>query len=336
MRHRAYRLDLSQGLSGLRRQEEVSVSPGPGQISIAIRAVSLNFRDLLIAEGRYGRDVKGDYIPLSDGAGEVVAVGEGVDRFRPGDRVTPGFSSCWAAGPPSATDLALTHGSPAVDGVLTECFVCDAAIAARIPDHLSYEEAACLPCAGVTAWNALYGPRPIKVGDTVLTLGTGGVSCFAIQFAKAAGARVISTSSSAAKLQAARRLGAWDVINYREEPDWEKAVLELTGGRGVDHVVEVGGGGTLEKSIAATAISGQVHMIGVLTDGAINPRSLIGWRALRGVTVGSRSDLDAMNRMIALHTLRPQIDRVFDFNEAPAAFHHLKAAGHVGKIVIKV
>lgn len=336
MNTRAYRLDLARGLAGLRQTEEPEPEAGPGQIVVAMRAASLNYRDLMIAEGRPASGRDGDPVPLSDGAGDVIAVGEGVTRFKLGDRVCPGFSARWVAGAPSPEDLAVAHGSLSADGVLRERFVCDARIAAAIPDHLSYEEAACLPCAGVTAWNALFGPRPVGPGDTVLTLGLGGVSCFAIQFANAAGARVLSTSSSDAKLAVARALGAHETINYRATPDWDREVLALTNGRGVDHVVEVGGGQTLPQSIRSAALSGQVHMIGVLTDGQINPRGLISWRTLRGVTVGSRADLEAMNRMIALHALKPKIDRVFDFDEAPAAYAHLKGATHVGKIVIQL
>lgn len=336
MKAGAYRIDLARGMAGLRRVEEPASDPGPGQIVVEIRAASLNYRDLLIAEGLYASGRDGDPVPLSDGAGEVVAVGEGVTRFMPGDRVSPGFSARWTSGAPSSDDLAFAHGSPAADGLLRHHFVCDESIAAAIPDYLSYEEAACVPCAGVTAWNALFGPRPVRPGDTVLTLGLGGVSCFAIQLAKAAGARVLSTSSSDAKLALARGLGAHETINYCQKPDWDREVLALTDGRGVDHVVEVGGGRTLPKSIQSTALSGQIHMIGVLTDGQINPRSLIGWRTLRGVTVGSRADIEALFRMMSVHALRPQIDRVFGFDNAAAAYGYLKAGRHVGKIVIRI
>lgn len=336
MPSRAWRLTPSLGLEGLRQIEDIEAAPGPGQILIAIRAVSLNYRDLLIAEGRYSGAGADDIVPASDAAGEVVAVGEGVDGFRPGDRVCPGFSSTWAAGPPRPHDLQRALGSSFADGVLRERFVCDAAVAVLVPEHLTFEEAACLPCAGVTAWNALHGPRPIRAGQTLLTLGLGGVSCFAIQFAKAAGVRVFSTSSSPARLETARRFGADAVINYRERTDWDAAVLELTQGRGVDHVVEVGGGGTLERSIASTAIDGQIHMIGVLTEGRVNPRSLIGWRTLRGVTVGSAADFRQMNRSVSHAGLRPVVDRVFDFEDAPSAYRYLRSGNHVGKVVIRV
>ncbi|WP_409019364.1 zinc-dependent alcohol dehydrogenase family protein [Brevundimonas vesicularis] len=332
----AYRIDIARGLHGLRKTSEPDPTPGPGQILIAIRAASLNYRDILVAEGRYGRMTSGDLVPLSDGSGDVVAVGEGVTRFKIGDRVMPGFSSTWVAGSPTPQDLAATLGSPLVDGVLRRLFVCNADKAVAVPASLSHEEAACLPCAGVTAWNALYGHRPVRAGDTVLTLGLGGVSCFAIQLAKAAGARVISTSSSDQKLKIAKVLGAADLINYSDRPDWDRAVLDLTHGRGVDHVIEVGGGGTLEQSIASTAVNGHIHMIGVLTDGQVNPRSLIAWRTLRGVTVGSSADLAALCRMVEANSLKPMIDKVFDFDDAPAAYQHLREAGHVGKVVVRI
>ena len=329
-------MDLTRGLQGLRCSREADPIPGPGQILIAVRAVSLNYRDLLIAEGRYAGGAVGDIIPASDAAGEVIAVGQGVTRFVPGDRVCPAFSSTWLAGAPTPADLRLTLGSPAIDGVLRDQFVCDAETAVEIPSHLGFEEAACLPCAGVTAWNALHGPRPIRAGQTVLTLGLGGVSCFAIQFARMPGARVVSTSSTDARLEVARSLGAHHGVNYANRPDWDRAVLELTDGRGVDHVVEVGGGGTLERSIACTAIDGQIHMIGVLTDGAVNPRVLIGWRTLRGVTVGSAADFRDMARAVASHALRPTIDHTFCFDQAPEAYRQLKSGRQIGKIVIKL
>ncbi len=331
---RVWRLDLTRGLEGLRQSREADPAPGAGQILIAVRAVSLNYRDLLIAEGRYAGGAVGNIVPASDAAGEVIAVGAGVTRFAPGDRVCPNFSSTWIAGAPMASDLKLTLGSPAVDGVLRDRFVCDAAAAVAIPSHLNFEEAACLPCAGVTAWNALHGPRPVRAGETVLTLGLGGVSCFAIQFARMAGARVLSTSSTDARLEIARSLGTHEGINYVDRPDWDRAVMEFTNGQGVDHVIEVGGGGTLERSVASTAINGQIHMIGVLTDGAVNPRPLIGWLTLRGVTVGSAADFRDMAKAVAIHGLRPRIDRTFNFNEVPDAYRHLGSGRHSGKVVI--
>jgi NADPH:quinone reductase-like Zn-dependent oxidoreductase len=316
----------------------VSQRPDPelrdSQILIRMHAWSLNFRDLLIVNGEYGGKMPDGTIPLSDGAGEVVAVGSHVTRFKIGDRVCPAFSSTWYAGEMTNADLPTSLGG-SIDGVLCELFACDERAAVKIPDHLSYQEAACLPCAGVTAWNALFGPRPVVAGQTVLTLGTGGVSTFAIQFAAAVGARVISTSSNEKKLDIVRRLGASETINYRTHPNWDEEVLRLTQGKGVDHIVEVGGGGTLERSMACLAMSGQIHMIGVLTQGQINPLPLIPWKTLRGILVGSTADFEAMNRMIGHLKLRPLIDRAFAFEEVGNAYRYLASATHIGKVIIQ-
>ena len=221
-----------------------------------------------------------------------------------------------------------------MDGGPAELIVCSERLAVHIPRHLSYERAACLPCAGVTAWNALFGPRPLTTGQTVLTLGTGGVSTFAIQFAAAAGARVISTSSSDEKLVAARNLGATDTVNYRAVPEWQQEVLRLTGGYGVDHVVEVGGGGTIDRSVASAAISGQVHMIGALSTGTLAPRALVPWKTRRGIMVGSAADHTSMNQMIQHHTIHPVIGKAFSFKDAIEAYRYLESASHFGKVVI--
>ena len=225
----------------------------------------------------------------------------------------------------------------AIDGVLAEYVVFEQDGVVPIPSHLSFEEAATLPCAGVTAWNALYAGRPLRTGETVLVLGTGGVSIFALQFARAAGARVIATSSSDEKLEKAKALGASDTVNYQRHPEWHEQVLALTGGRGVDHVVEVGGAGTLGRSVEAARIGGQVHLIGVLTGGEINPTPILRRNTLlRGIYVGSRQMFAAMNSAIALHELRPVIDRVFPFDAARDAYHYMKTQRHVGKIVIRI
>ncbi|WP_439815205.1 zinc-dependent alcohol dehydrogenase family protein [Zavarzinia sp. CC-PAN008] len=332
---RVYQLNGSRGADGLSLVERPDPVAGRGQILVRMRAGSLNYRDLLVAHGRYVGAAPPNLVPLSDGAGEVVAVGPDVRRFKVGDRVCPTFFQTWISGEMTPADGATALGG-AVDGVLAELVVCDETAAVAVPDHLSFEEAACLPCAGVTVWAALYGPKPLVAGQTVLTLGTGGVSSLAIQFAHAAGARVISTSSSDAKLEAARALGAAETINYRTHPEWQDEVLRLTDRRGVDHVVEIGGAGTATRSIAATAMGGQVHMIGVLTMGEVNPLALIQWKTLRGIYVGSRSHFEAMNRMIAVHGIRPSIDRTFPFADAPAAYRHLESAAHVGKVVIRI
>ena len=311
--------------------------PGPGQVLVKMRAASLNYRDLFILQGLYpGVDSK-DLVPLSDGAGEVVETGAGVDRFAAGDHVIGTFFETWIAGrlQPQYFGKALGGTAP---GVLTEyrLFPQDSLVAK--PAHLSFEEAATLPCAALTAWNALFeGPAPLRAGDRVLVLGTGGVSMFALQFAKAAGAEVIATSSSDAKLEKAKALGATTLINYRSHPDWDQEVRTATGGVGVDHVVEVGGPGTLQRSIASLGQNGQAHLIGVLTGGEINPLPLLFTTStVRGVFVGSREMFESMNRVISLHKIRPVIDRVFGFEEARAALAHQQSQAHVGKVVVSI
>ncbi|MDR6287583.1 NADPH:quinone reductase-like Zn-dependent oxidoreductase [Inquilinus ginsengisoli] len=336
---RLYRFPRIGSIDNLTLAEAETPVPGRGQALVRLRAASLNYRDLMVATGRYGRgDALPDLVPLSDGAGEVVAVGPEVTRVKVGDRVAGIFMQSWIGGGIDPADPASALGG-AAHGVLAEYRVFDQDGLVHLPEGLSFEEGAALPCAGVTAWNALYhGAQPLQPGETVLVLGTGGVSILALQFARAAGARVIATSSSDAKLEQAKALGAAELINYRSHPDWEREVLRLTGGRGVDHVVEVGGAGTVPRSIAATRIGGSVSLIGVLTAGTpFEPTPLIGRSVtLRGLYVGSRQMFEAMNRHIALAGIRPVIDRVFPFEQAKDAYRHLEAAGHVGKIVIAI
>jgi NADPH:quinone reductase-like Zn-dependent oxidoreductase len=278
-----------------------------------------------------------DTIPLSDGAGEVAAVGAGVSAFKPGDRVMGLFTQAPAAGAPFAERRTL--GGP-LDGMLAEQIVLyeDGVIA--IPGGLSYEQAACLPCAGVTAWHALmHAGRPVRAGDTVLVLGTGGVSMFALQFAVAAGARVVATSSSDAKLARAMALGASHGINYRTTPEWDRDVIDLTGGRGADCVVEVGGVGTLNRSFRALAVGGKVVLIGVLTgrEGDVNPYILMPkWGNLHGVFVGNRETFESMNRGIDAAGIVPAVDKIFPFDDAPAAYRYHASGEFVGKVVIRV
>jgi NADPH:quinone reductase-like Zn-dependent oxidoreductase len=323
-------------LDELRQVERSDLHPRSGQVLIRIRARSLNRRDHAIVTGTYfGKPVPRDLVPLSDGAGEVAAVGEGVRRFTAGDNVVAAFLQTPADGPPFDTRLSL--GSP-LDGTLTDQMIAYEDGLVAMPPHLSFEAAACLPCAGVTAWNALMvAGRPVSAGDTVLVLGTGGVSAFALQFAKAAGARVIATSSSDAKLDRFKAHGADDVVNYERTPAWAKEVLRLTAGRGADCVVEVGGVGTLERSIEALAEGGKIALVGVLTgrSAELNPYGLM-WKTgtLHGIRVGSQATFEQMNRAIEANRITPLIDRVFSFADAPAAFHH-QASGHfAGKIVI--
>lgn len=334
---RVYRFPTTGGIDDLTLAEAERPKPERGQVLVRMRAASLNYRDLSVAKGNYRlSSIPPDLIPLSDGAGEVVEAGPEVTRLKPGDRVAGIFMQGWIGGEITVEDRATALGG-AIDGVLAEYRLFDQQGLVPLPDHLSFEEGASLPCAAVTAWNALYGAKPLQAGETVLVLGTGGVSIFALQFAHAAGARVIATSSSDEKLQRARDLGAAEGINYRRHPDWEAEVRRLTGGRGVDHVVEVGGAGTLPRSIASCRLGGWVHLIGVLSGGQMDPTMIMGAGVtVRGIYVGSRQMFEAMNRAIELHRLRPVIDTVFPFDRAHDAYRHLESAAHVGKVVIRI
>ena len=310
-------------------------APGRRQVLVRMRAMSLNFRDLLIANGAYPGGQPQPVVPLSDGAGEVIAVGPDVTRWKVGDRVIGIFMQSWIGGEMVQADMNSALGG-AIDGVLVRERLFDEEGLVGIPAHLSYEEAATLPCAAVTAWNALYGLQSLKPGQTVLILGTGGVSIFALQFAHAAGARTIITSSSDDKLQRARALGASDLINYRTTPDWAAEARRLTDGVGVDVAIECGGPGTLQASIAATRRCGTVQLIGVLAMGQIDPLTILtGGLMVRGIMVGSREMFEGMNRAIEVAAIRPVIDRVFDFGDAKAAYAYLQSAAHVGKVVIR-
>jgi NADPH:quinone reductase-like Zn-dependent oxidoreductase len=302
-----------------------------------MKAASLNYRDLLMVTGNYTRNLNLPLVPLSDGAGEVAAVGPGVHHWKEGDRVAGCFFQGWPAGR-ITPDVPKTALGGAVNGVLAEYVLFREGGLVRLPEHLSFQEGATLPCAGVTAWNCLY-KGGLSCGDTVLTMGTGGVSLFALQFSKVAGARVIATTGSADKEARLRELGASDVINYRSEPEWEKRVLKLTGGNGADIVVEVGGAGTLLQSIKATRMGGNVSLIGVLAGqrGEMNPLpAVMKGVSIHGIYVGSREMFEDMNRTITLHRIRPVIDRVFPFAEAREALRHLQGATHVGKVVIAI
>ena len=333
---KAMRIHRTGDLDGLQREELPEPRPGPGQVRVRIRAASLNFRDLLIVKGSYSRNLPLPLVPLSDGAGEVVEVGPGVTRFAVGARVAGIFMQTWIDGALTDAKGKSALGG-AIDGVLAEQVVLHEDGLVAVPEHLSFEEAATLPCAGVTAWNGLI-EAGLKAGDTVLTLGTGGVSLFALQFARLAGARVIATSSSDDKLARAKQLGAVEGINYKTTPEWDKTVREMTGGVGVDHVVEVGGAGTLPRSLKAVRAGGHVALIGVLSGGGeVNPTPvLIKAVRLQGVYVGSRAMFEAMNRAVSEHRLRPVIDKVFPFEEAVAAYRHLESGAHFGKVVIRV
>jgi NADPH:quinone reductase-like Zn-dependent oxidoreductase len=328
----------STSIDDLRGVERPEPRPRPGQVVVRLRAASLNSRDQAVAAGTYfGRPVSRDLIPLSDGAGEIVAVGDDAIRFAAGDRVAGVFEQTPPDGPPFAQRAAL--GSP-LDGTLAESMAFYEDGLVHIPPELSFEEAACLPCAGVTAWHALMvAGTPVKAGDTVLVLGTGGVSTFALQFANAAGARVIATSSSDEKIERAKALGAAAGVNYTRTPAWDREVLKLTGGRGVDCVVEIGGAATLEKSFDSLAPGGKVALIGVLTGRSadINPYGLMRKQgSLHGIWVGGRHVFEQMNRAIAGNGIKPIVDRVFPFEEAVAAYRYHASGRFVGKVVIRL
>lgn len=332
---RAWAIDAF-GIDRLRLGDRPTPEPGPGQAVVRVRAASLNYRDLLMVRGEYDPRVRLPLVPCSDAAGEVVAVGAGVDRLRPGDRVCPLFSQAWVTGPPADAHLKATLGGPR-DGALAEHLLVEAAAAVHVPAHLSDVEAATLPCAAVTAWRALVTGGGVAPGHTVLVIGTGGVSLFALQIARGLGARVVVVSGSDEKLERARALGAAHVVNRLALPKWGRAVREWAGS-GVDHVVEVGGAGSLDESLQAVRVGGTVSIIGVLA-GAVGPvnlnRVLMRSVRLQGVFVGSGDDFDALNGFLAANpSIRPVVDRVFPFESAAAAFAHLAAQGHFGKVVV--
>ena len=312
-------------------------SPGPNDVQIRVRACSINYRDQLIPQGKYmGGTIAEDVVPMSDGVGEVTAVGANVSSFAVGDRVAGTFFQNWDDGPPNpAAGPAL--GAPPANGMLSEYVVLPEHGVVAAANSLSFEEAATLPCAGVTAWNALMeGPRPTKPGDTVLILGTGGVSLLALQIAKAAGATVIATSSSDAKLDRVKALGADHVINYRTTPNWGAEAVRLTGGKGVDHVVEVGGAGTLAQSIQAVGFAGEIALIGVLTrEGDTSPHGLMFKGAsIRGIFVGSRGMASRLNAFIDAHGIKPVVDRTFAMGMAKDAYLYQSSSDLFGKTVI--
>ena len=334
----AYEITSGPQMPGLIQVQRTTAAPVGKEVQIRMRAVALNFRDLMIAEGSYLSTSEKSVIPCSDGAGEVVAVGATVTRFRVGDRVMSSFFPDWIDGSPTPSNTKATMGADR-DGVLAEQVVLHEDALVAIPEQLSYTEAATLPCAGVTAWNALFVEGQLKAGDSVLLLGTGGVSVWALQLAKAAGIRAIVTSSSDEKLRRARSLGAAETINYRSTPEWQNEVLRLTNGRGVDLVLEVGGQGTLKRSIASTRMGGTVAIIGGVSGfgGDFEPFALIGGaKRLSGIFVGSRRMLEDLGQFISARDIHPVVDRLFPFAQAADAYAHLKRADHFGKVVIEV
>ncbi len=331
-------IDGSFGIENLKLVERAVPEPGPGQVLVRMSAASLNYRDLLMVKGAYNPRQPLPLIPCSDGVGRVEALGAGVDRVVEGQRVATCFCQGWISGEAKKERLSGTLGGP-LDGTLAQYMVLDQQGVVDLPEHLSDEEAATLPCAALTAWTALVVQGGVKPGDWVLLQGTGGVSIFALQFAVRLGARVIITSSSDEKLSRARELGADHTINYVQQPDWGKAARKLTDGAGVDHVVEVGGAGTLAQSLKAVAVVGQISLIGVLSgvSAKLNLLPLL-MQCVRvqGILVGHRDGFEAMNRAVDRWGCKPVVDRVFSLEETPQALEHMAAGAHLGKICIKI
>lgn len=336
---RAYQLPKGgAGIDALVKVERPAPKPAHRQVLVKVAACSLNFRDLGIVRGTYRMPVRENLVVLSDGAGAVTEVGPGVAKVKVGDKVAGNFFQRWTGGAPGPdTHQSALGGS--IDGMLSDYVVLEEEGLVKIPAHLSLEEGATLPCAALTAWHALVEHAKLVAGQTVLLQGTGGVSVFALQLAHAMGVQVIITSSSDDKLAKAKTLGATHGINYKTTPDWEKAAMELTQGRGVDHVVEVGGADTLARSFGAIRIGGKVSLIGGLSGAAtaLNPGLILGRRAnVHGISVGSTEMFEAMNRAISANAIKPVIDKVFSFDETPAAYKHLASGAHFGKVVIRV
>ena len=336
--YRCYEVGAQQGIDSLRSVTRRARAPGAGEVLVAMRAAALNYRDLMILSGGYGERKPEDRVPLGDGAGDVVAVGPGVNAIRVGDRVTAPHFASWLDGAFDPAVFGRDLGS-SMDGWLGEYVTLPAPACVRLPDDMPYEDAAALGAAGITAWAVLEAHGGIKPSDTVLTLGTGGVAILALQIAKMNGARVAITSSSNEKLEIARQLGADITVNYRENPQWERRVREATGGRGVDIVVETVGLGTLPQSLACCAPNARVGLLGALDQGGDKAPNLsalyFGNIVLKGITSGSRAMLADLLRASAANGLHPRIDKLFSFDQAPAALAYLQDAGHVGKVVIR-
>ena len=334
---KAMQIQEAFGLENLLLVERSRPEPGEGEVLVRMQAASLNYRDLLMVQGAYNPRQPLPLIPCSDGVGEVVAVGDGVDSVEVGDRVITLFCQGWLAGDPPLDGLRHTLGGP-LDGTLAEYMVLPESGVIEAPEHLSDVEAATLTCAGLSAWSAVSTLGGTREGDTVLVLGTGGVAIFALQFAQLLGARAIVTSSSDAKLERARDLGAAETINYKDTPDWGKAVKGLTDGQGVDLVVEVGGAETLPESIKALRPGGQISLMGNLTGGVAKlnliPVFMRGLR-IQGILVGHREGFAAMCRAVAEHQMRPVVDRVFPWTDARLALEHLATNRHFGKISLR-
>lgn len=335
---RSLHLDADHPAAPLVARDTPRAPLGPNDVRVRVQAVSLNRRDLMIRAGTYPVPLTPGVVPVSDGAGEVVEAGAAVTRFAIGDRVTSSYFPQWVDGRLSLAQ-AMQQTGCSLPGWLADEVVVDEQAVLAMPGHLGFDEASTLPCAGLTAWNGLIGGRPVRAGSTVLTLGAGSIAVFAIQFAKALGARVIATTSSDEKAARLSALGADEVVNYQRVTDWDREVLRLTGGRGADHVIEAVGPATLERSLHCAAWDADIGLMGVFgaDDSRVDPRAFSGrLLTLRRIAVGSRSDFEAMNRLIAVHRLRPVIDRVFPVEDAEAAYRHLADNAHLGKVVIRV
>jgi NADPH:quinone reductase-like Zn-dependent oxidoreductase len=327
----------AKGLDSLSIEEVAPPGPlGPGQIRIAMRAASVNYRDLLIVSGTFGTPGPQGLIPCSDGAGEIVEVAADVTRLKVGDRVALTFNPAWMGGPYRPSSASLSRGTVALPGVMREEIVVHHGEAVVLPSHLSFEEGATLPCAGVTAWAALFGAASLYPGVSVLLQGGGGVSVFALQFAKLFGARVIVTTSSAERCARLKALGADETINYRDKPEWNKAVRELTDGVGVDLTIDIGGAETVERSLAATRIGGRLALVGLISGWPSATGSLLmAGVDITPIKVGSRDDFELLNRAVAFHELRPVIAGRYAFGQLREALRELQAGRHMGKIVLQ-
>jgi NADPH:quinone reductase-like Zn-dependent oxidoreductase len=337
---RALQVTEPWGLDQLQIVEAPDPQPGPGEVLLRMRAVSLNYRDLLMVGGVYGRGsakAGAPITPFSDGCGIVEAVGPGVTRVKPGDRVATLFFQAWISGPPTLEKLSSALGFP-IPGAGRELAVFSQEGVSKVPEFLTDQQVATLPCAALTAWRALFEDSRLRPGDTVVLQGTGGVSIFGLQFAHAAGYRTVITSSSDVKLARAIALGADSAINYHQVPEWGRAAREASGGVGADFILEVGGGGTIEQSMKAVRIGGHIAIVGVVAGpgAGFNPAALIGNSAkLQGVSVGSREMFEAMCRAIEQHAIQPVVDKVFPWTQARAAFEAMAAGEHFGKIVLE-
>lgn len=336
---KAFQLQGGFGLDHIVENELPEPVPGPGQVLIKMKAVSLNYKDLLLINGQLSSDLTLPFIPVSDGVGTVVSLGDHTSRFKVGDRVCGIISQGWISGEPTESWLRTILGGP-LSGVLSEYVVLPEEGLVRVPDYLTDEEAAALPCAGVTAWHAVVSEGNVKADETVVVQGTGGVSLFALQFAKLHGATVIVTSSSDEKLERAKKIGADFTINYRQTPDWNRAVMNYTDGRGADHVIDLGGAATLNRSVNAVRLGGKVSIVGILTgdlaDG-FNLRSVYRKKVkIQGINVGNRDMFESMNKALGQNKLRPVIDHVFPFGQSVEALKYLASGAHFGKVCIRM